>query len=836
MQAKDFTDSLADLLDGLRNRGLSVGIDDSVYVAKVFAYSEGWDHERQIRALKSLLARTEEERQVIEQLSPLLFVGEQKVIAEDEFVELVEVTEEVSVLASDDREGNGAEVSIEKESGEKFDGLFDFDGKSDESSESMGYGKQLDESFDEDNLDDLSEFVGYGEQINEFSQSVDSGDPVDVFSEPTGYGEKVYELSKSTGSRSYQLEYPLDRQLETLTPDRVREAAFHLSAPSVAAQAPWLNIEKTIDETVRKAGQLTLKYGKWCELRSLLFIEDISLSMARWPCHGSQFFNALVRQGTNAVQYYMNGNPAILYSDRNQEIPSTLEQVMACLSDSVVVIFSDCASFNYCKSLPWQGTLVHATWFHPRPVELWDRGARYLSELFRVVPMSDEGLSRFGNPRLMESERLPRRWRPSLRTGNNPKSLVSSWRGVLGEQAFRWLAAGAILDQLGCLTARLWWALRAEEVAPAPWHMLERVWDIPGLVVGIEGNIRLPHELRIGLVDMLESENPNLVLRVMEWAGELTKKDLDNLDKGSIAELSARTCYARIRSYEGLDEINKLVDEGWGAWIDGEATQSEKNRWQLKSELDSDWCRIEPGTFLMGSPNFEDGRLDWEGPQHEVTIRHGFLLKVTPVTQGEWFELMRTEPWRFKEAGSDAPVERVSWYDAVYYCNALSRRAGLEECYEFEGVSGKAGIGLEIARVNFKGFKCSGYRLPTEAEWEYAARAGSTGARYGSDLDEIAWYAKNSGDTTHLVGQKAANAWGLYDMLGNVYEWCWDLFGDYSVESQRDPTGKMEGSVYRVVRGGSFSNGASYCRSASRRYFGPGDRFFNLGFRVVLIS
>ncbi len=162
--------------------------------------------------------------------------------------------------------------------------------------------------------------------------------------------------------------------------------------------------------------------------------------------------------------------------------------------------------------------------------------------------------------------------------------------------------------------------------------------------------------------------------------------------------------------------------------------------------------------------------------------------------------------------GSERPVEHVSWGEAEEYCRKLTAK---------QRVDGILPLGWE-------------WRLPTEAEWEYAARAGTTGARYG-ELDAIAWWSGNSGNQTHPASQKAANAWGLHDMMGNVWEWCSDWSGDYLIGSVTNPTGPSSGSC-RVYRGGSWNDDARDARSAYRfRYF-PGLRRYSLGFRPALSS
>jgi formylglycine-generating enzyme required for sulfatase activity len=222
---------------------------------------------------------------------------------------------------------------------------------------------------------------------------------------------------------------------------------------------------------------------------------------------------------------------------------------------------------------------------------------------------------------------------------------------------------------------------------------------------------------------------------------------------------------------------------------------------------------IPPGRFLMGSPEDEHGRWEDEGPQHYVTLSHGYWLADAPCTQAEWLAVMGTDPSSFK--GSDLPVEQVSWEDCQEYCKRIRSRFP-----EFEA------------------------RLPTEAEWEYACRAGTTSAYNdgsactklkGNDsgLEKLGWFDKNSEKKTHPVRQKEANCWGLYDMHGNVWEWCADWYGKYSADDQVDFPGRSSGSG-RVSRGGSWIFPARSCRSAIRYGWHPGYRYLLLGFRLAL--
>ncbi len=241
-------------------------------------------------------------------------------------------------------------------------------------------------------------------------------------------------------------------------------------------------------------------------------------------------------------------------------------------------------------------------------------------------------------------------------------------------------------------------------------------------------------------------------------------------------------------------------------------------------EVPEGYVVIPAGEFLMGSPGDEQWRFSKEDPRRTVRISRPFLLKATEVTQGEWRAMMGSNPSHFSYCGNDCPVEQVEWTESVEYCNALSKAEGLPECYDvsFFGVSVKAPDGNPLL--------CEGYRLPTEAEWEFAYRAGTTTAFYNGDittwgcdpdpgLDEIGWYCGNSGERTHAVGQKAPNAWGLYDMAGNVKEWVYDVydidFYRYQPDPDIDPTGPA-GGVKRAIRGGSWYHQARTCRAAAR--------------------
>ncbi len=235
------------------------------------------------------------------------------------------------------------------------------------------------------------------------------------------------------------------------------------------------------------------------------------------------------------------------------------------------------------------------------------------------------------------------------------------------------------------------------------------------------------------------------------------------------------------------------------------------------ADLVADMVSIPAGTFVMGSPNNEQNRGNYEGPQTTVTISKPFWMSKFEVTQGQYEELMGNNPAHFKVAGLNAPVEKVSWNNAVEFCRQLTEK---------EKSVGRLEDGYE-------------YHLPTEAQWEYACRAGTTTRfSYGDDDSELgkyAWFDHFPDGSTYSVGAKLANPWGLHDMHGNVWEWCLDWYGKYPGGAQVDPVGANTGTR-RVRRGGSWNFDGGYCRSDSRLGNFTDTAFVNLGFRPALVS
>jgi len=253
---------------------------------------------------------------------------------------------------------------------------------------------------------------------------------------------------------------------------------------------------------------------------------------------------------------------------------------------------------------------------------------------------------------------------------------------------------------------------------------------------------------------------------------------------------------------------------------------------------------LQGGTFTMGSPADEPERMENEGPQRQVTVS-GFFMGIYEVTQEEYEEVMLINPSNFK--GDNMPVENVNWYEAVEYCNKRSQKEDLTPAYTIDKRQSDPNNTNRLDPFRWTVILdrgADGYRLPTEAEWEYACRAGtttpfSTGNNITTEqanYDGNFPYNNNPKGTYQKkpmpVGSFAPNAWGLYDMHGNVWEWCWDWYGSYAIGPQTDPLGPASGSS-RVMRGGGWSNSAGRVRSDRRSGDYPYSGTVLLGFRVV---
>ena len=282
-------------------------------------------------------------------------------------------------------------------------------------------------------------------------------------------------------------------------------------------------------------------------------------------------------------------------------------------------------------------------------------------------------------------------------------------------------------------------------------------------------------------------------------------------------------------SVQGCLVTDGMIEQWMASADTGVVTE---DPWLTDAEYSGTMIKIAAQTFEMGcTAGMSDCGSD-ESPAHDVTLTNDFYIAETEVTQAEYETMMGTNPSHFSSWGPNWPVESVNWHESAAFANAVSDSEGLEQCYTCTGSDTSTDCSIAV-----EPYSCGGYRLPTEAEWEAAARCGEDTLYAGSTvIDDVAWYDGNSSNT-RPVATKTPNACDLYDMSGNVFEWTQDWYssGYYSISPGTDPVGVTSGDE-RVIRGGSWFNRPAIARVAFRVRGNPDDRYYDLGLRLARTS
>ncbi len=664
--------------------------------------------------------------------------------------------------------------------------------------------------------------------------------------------------------------------LRTLELRRTAQALRkHIRAPDAD-----LDVDATVRRTAGAGGFFIPVFGYRYQTPQYLALVDRAAFRDHQADWADTLLDRLAGDDVFIRRYHFDRDPRSCVPASGTGRPMDLTELAARYWDHRLILVSDGAGLISPftgRVVDWIGQLH--PWEHRALLTLGPVAGHPLADQdFVVMPADEAGLSalidRFqAVPGPAARPGPPTPPLPDILEGDSPdqrppdpeavERMAQSLHAVLDDAGWYWLCACAVYPDLRwgltlhlghCLTddagIPLFSRQRLFMLARLPWFrygympdwLRRRLIDDDGFQGGPDRRVRrilfelirtagTAGTLRLDCAHPVERLIPRIIRRMKRRASDRLAPS-DPLRDRIFVTFMANPLSVRIPR-----EVRKLLARGRERETHPDETPvvaRRRPRKQMVNDLGMTFVYIPPGTFMMGSPADEPGRWNDE-KRHEVTLTAGFYIQTTPVTQGQWERVMGKNPSYFTGCGPNGPVENVSWEDAREFIRKLNELEGTDL-----------------------------YRLPTEAEWEYACRAGTAtaiytgtieilGERDAPALDPIAWYGGNSGvdyeggyDSsdwaekqydhtragTHPVGLKQPNAWGLYDMLGNVNEWCSDYWSEeYPDGPVVNPTGPADGAN-RVIRGGSWSGLARRCRAAYRSYRPPGDRDGYVGLRL----
>lgn len=610
--------ALANLLYALRYRGLAVGPDDAARVAAVFRHAEGWSKERRVRALTVLLGRSEEERQLIRQLTPFLFINAPDTTEKQEGqpaatqpAEPPTSRQETPPSSPPTQQPRPTPPSTRKVPRALL----------------------------------LVALLLCGAALAVFLPSK----PAPVVSEPVVQPQSTPATTESpwrsvssiranevTCDRLPALEWPGwvfagsalllllpglwfwrnrrllrreqkqwqmladsegERLFRPVPPDHLlvpwmdtaalREAAFLLNAPSEPTEGRSMNVERSVEETARQAGRPVLVQHRWLQQRPLCFIEDISPAMASWPGLGAQIVAALERQGGEVHHWRMRGTPESLSPQEEPWSPLPLEQALAATPNCTLILLGNVAPLDLPGrrgDLSWLEFLGEAVWLHPGEQTLWNRGAQFLSTRVRMVPVSEGEMDRMVGGLAAESAETVG-WQAPEGGERDGEGRVALLRVMLGEAPFCWLVAGSVLDTLHLLSLRTWRGMGGLPFIGVSKADAERALALPEVMLLDQGGVALAPYLRHALLREVRQQAPNLLSQMVGWVLAWLEKEVARQPEGSLAQVEARITLARLlaldpqRHPEARRLMTTLAREGVGRWLEVGVAPEERAAW-----------------------------------------------------------------------------------------------------------------------------------------------------------------------------------------------------------------------------------------------------------------
>ncbi|MBF0416953.1 MAG: formylglycine-generating enzyme family protein [Magnetococcales bacterium] len=614
---KPVVDPLANLLHALYHRGMTIGPDDAKRVALVFRHSADWSRTRRVQALQALLGRSDEERQLIAELAPSLFVNGSEKTSEDAMPHpssssdtppqprQQKIGPAVSMPSMHPRtslrpkiwlvvgcllagvaillswyQPDWRSVPVEQPVSEQ---------QSEQDTKTVSISTNT-----EDKAITLCPVIPTPEWLRQIVAGMAAMlllPVVRLFWRTRRLERQQHnlkQLSISEEARCWQAIPPAEVLSPWIPAASLRDAAFFMNSPSLERTGEEVNLPRSVEETLRRAGLPTLVFRKKKQQKPVCFIEDVAPTMAAWPGMGRAIVNALERQGSVVWHWFMDGTPERVSRHPNLHAACSLEQALTGQEACTLILYGNAATLDQrsrISSWPWLARLDQALWLHPAPQALWGRAARILSSRLRLVSLAEKGLDRLGE--IPGVRPLMPLWHPPQGDSRGDRQRLSLLRTLLGEGAWRWLVAGALLNRVGLLHVRTWRGMAGLAFLRVEAAVMERVLALPEVTLLPDGWLILDRQLGETLLQDAKERDADLLSDCVAWNAQWVATQILSLPANSLARAEARITHARLlaldarRAHDSQKAIDALVREGLGRWLVSRAIPEEQDSWPV---------------------------------------------------------------------------------------------------------------------------------------------------------------------------------------------------------------------------------------------------------------